>query len=1424
MAKELNDSELIQSFLPNTLSDELTRRYDAGNAALLQLIDHFSQRSQLEDTLAAAIEKAYAAANTKSAPKGLSVMKSQSRNDLSVETNVLFPQLQKEVGRLVRMHLHLSERINNEVVRPLHTFTTKDAWKVAHDIQLRLQQMSSAMHAHHEKIPKLSSRTVAKSAKASQQAKAKLEEEKQALMALQNEWQSEVAGLVAQFEVADVARTEAIRDALLRFEHYRSEFYKAAQADIIPVREFAQQYQPSPRIIDVLSGRTQSQSTEPEGSSSITNNPGAAYAAGASSVSPGPSSASIQQLPTDYRDGASQDDAPAKGFLKLNIFRSSTKRVKKKNSGGYSASTFSSAHSRSISSNIASPSIANVTVANISTGAPPSIRTARTYESDAFSPRSPGEQRSLAPSTSYVDTSGQAAANFESQGPQHATTMQSGGNLTQKAPLQTSVGDFAEWVFAETTQGIASPKNDSNCSVGSMVHINEQLSAIEEAPDSSSKKVDAQPTKECIGQTDTADHVQVEADNPAANIDDVFGSLHISASKEEPLVSSEQTSASENRHVDLDAVFNIPQQQQQYQQNAPLVGETIAEPATAKAKTTTTTTTEATAATVSGTAQKTTVTGQENAFTHSFDEVFGSADAFKPAALEDSLKKSPQMSKLGDIENARSAQTGSHRRSASTGTTDSPSIAARSASGFDVDDRPEGNESHESDSNDSTEQSFRVKFSIRDRAIKDNPDDSKAALSRVTTLLRSAPSARRGRNRRDIRTMYVPSSHPIPNAISPQDSTFVDQEQQQQLGFNKVSPPETPMPVRSEVIDDVPTVEMAEDIPAVTATALDATALDAIASLETAASIDVAANEATAKPIAEDAVIETAGPEANVGVEAEAGSSIVEEAANEDSIPASIKPEDLEQPTVDASPSSLLQSHEQDIKGNTQEMESSAALPPTEQTLPSTEKQQTSASPSPAIPPLQHQKSEGSGRRRAPPPPPPSASSVQLQMASGSLPNNRKSISTLSAGGNADASIHASTVPGNPDEHHQDSALPVPAINATTEGANAGSSTSSNNAQATSETSKGEVAQEQQLTASKSMHRGRRAAASGGPVPITMHARETLDADVNWALEPLPLIPYQVTGEVDMHIQNAINPLELAPLRICIKRAEKGMELVANPSVVVLDASFTASMNDGCEWYRFVRPNLFAQVKEPEGISVAVFKYLFKTTSGEKRVLPVKIGAGCTKSNGACAVMIFCEPNISDIYAGGTIKDLAVLLNMSGKITSQASRPTATWYQERNSLLWKLDDMYISSPEEMSEEEAMDLSRTLAVKVQGNGNTLPEVIAVKFEAQNSHIIDTAMRIVRVTASNQQQTISGGISATVVHGLASSKVKSGKYIFKLSPSTIISAEGDGVDGAHGNAKATDEHNSATDNDDAAGPSSEEEEAWSDDEGDSHDKAQ
>ncbi|KAJ2363019.1 hypothetical protein IW150_006852, partial [Coemansia sp. RSA 2607] len=343
------------------------------------------------------------------------------------EIEGLTAALQKEVEVQMRMYLHLGERINNEVVRPLESFMTKDAWRVAKDISGKVQQIATAMRSHHEQIPKLSARTVSKSAKTSQQAKQKLEEESRALVQLQQKWQAEIAGLVDDFETADVARIEVIRESVLRFEHYRGELHKAGQSGTAAAKEIAKAMRPHVRIIEAMQGDVQGQGAagHPEGKANA--------------------------------DEAEESEEKTRGLFKRGLFRGKTRRASKTASAEQSTTSL---HSRSISSNLASPG----NPGNV----PPSIQTASTRDTRDSEVLSPGLSSD---GQSMPATARQRGDSFVSSQESHisgtAGAREPAGEGAGQTGAQAGGGDFAEWVFAEGSQD-AGPVG---ASVGSLVHV-----------------------------------------------------------------------------------------------------------------------------------------------------------------------------------------------------------------------------------------------------------------------------------------------------------------------------------------------------------------------------------------------------------------------------------------------------------------------------------------------------------------------------------------------------------------------------------------------------------------------------------------------------------------------------------------------------------------------------------------------------------------------------------------------------------------------------------------------------------------------------------------------------------------------------------------------------------------------------------------
>ncbi|KAJ2001898.1 hypothetical protein GGI04_003562 [Coemansia thaxteri] len=1323
----MSEAELIQSFVPAILAEEISRRYRAGNTALAQLVDHFSQRSQLEDLLASTIERAGGSGKfgstrgTIRSNSGVGLLSSAKQNAVE-EAAGLLPALQKEVDGLVRMHLHLSERINNEVVRPLQAFMGTDAWSIAQSIELKVRQMAGEMTQHHEQIPKLSARTVAKSAKASQQAKQRLDEETRALIELQKQWQKTIAGLVGDFETADVARAEAIRESVLKFEHYRSEFFKAAQSGTAAAIDTATAMHPSPRIIDVLSRGLRSSPTD---QSASPNNDTQQPANNPPTVPPLPGQ---QQRTTTAESGSQltnseslseQDGAKPKGFL--NMFRGKTKRVRKKTSAS-EISVTSSQHSRSISSNVATPNIHAAAL---------SVNTAHTREagdSDGLSPVSSGVV------VSSGTSSGNPRALSHNRGASFASSSHSARiPATEPGPPSTS-GDFADWIYGEGNKPNVGPQlQDSTVLLADSLApaARSTLSVIAEtaSPEKVSDAVFANEAAEgpVQGSEDKLP-VSVEASlAPAAFVVDswpeigkplgnqvtaisvgdasrIFGSMDAAnfddafklSSTQQDLVSFEQApvvvdgGSSSTAAVDLDQAFSI----------------------------------SAAAASVAPLSSEVQMS----------NGVFGSADAFRAKSGLD-IKQSPQLSRLG----GSPASNGGHRRSASADIGDkSPSIGSIQLQNDD-DDRDDDNAEDDGDDGSAAEQSFRVKFSIREQAIRDNPDASKAALSRVTTLLRAAPSVRR-RNRRDVRTMYVPSSLPVTEeSLDPSEEAGDEQ------------PPRTPMPLQADAASNSSRVEAlvseAFGGPATPLTPMPQRT-DAKANTE----------RTDSKCAPEPTSLDESGNADGMYTEAEDPlGKIVDHDAIEP------KCSDSKTPVATATVTDTAAIVDTPALPISPHVDSLTVEPVSDA---KTESASVASIGTDSLGASPLSKNESSVRRRAPPPPPlgppglrtrsvqqPSQSCV-LTVASAAAADSSKVVS----GAVADVALRSAA---------ETLSLPTGNGNAERKGIQQEASASTSdfvvpdpNKFLYDDESAPQVVPDTAPLALSSSHRGRRIGSSSGPLAVAMHVRETLDFDFAFLSHEGPEVKHLVTGEVGMHIQSAIKPLELAPLRICIQRTEAA-QWVANPAVVVLDASLTSSKADGREWYRFVRPNLFAHVDAKTGANVAVFKYQARG-SGDLRVLPILLREVCSSSAGVCARMVFCEPNSQSVFAGDTIVNPAILLSMVGNITSQSSRPTAVWFQERNSLLWKLGDMDVPLPDTASEAEILAMSKTLAFKAQGDDDPKPGPVALKFEACNSRVLDVQIDIVRVAAGALATT------TTVVEGLASRMVKSGKctYIFNI----------------------------------------------------------
>ncbi|KAJ2238452.1 hypothetical protein H4R99_000046 [Coemansia sp. RSA 1722] len=1281
----MSEEQLIQSFVPTVLAEEITKRYTSGTASLVQFINHYSQRVQLQDALVAAMEKTIAGGSSKFASvktssgshggggTGLVASLTSKRNNSNDELRDQAQALQKEVEAELRMHLHLGQRINNEVIGSLDNFMNKSAWLVAKEIEAKIRQMATTMRNHHELIPKLSARTVSKSAKTSQQAKQKLEEESRALVQLQLRWHKDIAQMVSNFESADVARVELLKESIFHFEHYRSEFSKATLETVSTSRQAAKDIRAYVRIIDVL--RNDMQDADANAVPSTDAAPDVSTQASAKNSTVSASHRPLER--GESMESATEGDGDKKGFFKRGIFRSKTKRVSKNSSPNRSIT--SSMHSRSISSNMASSS-------GLASGAPPSIQTALTKdtrESEGFSPgfSSDGASHSIPTmmrqrGNSFMSSHSSRAAesvqdNSQAQQQQQHKQPSASNSQVNNGSSQSSGGtDFAEWVFAEGSQEAVPAAMDA--SVGSIVHVAGAAGHLPPISEDADKRDDDGDGDE----NSTQDKQVKKADVPVASVssgsghifgdidnvrfEDVFGPS--SGAVELPDGKQRAVTADNAKpSIDLDSVFSVPAQ-------AEKPGATDISKSSA---------------------QKT--------------SQFGFSDAF-PAHL---LNTSP----------------GSHRRSLSL------NGGSRNASSEGKKGESSGKPSDsDDDDDDGAEQSFRVKFSIRDQAIKDNPDESKAALSRVTTLLRAAPSSSRGR-RRDVRTMYVPSSLPITSALgvgsdirpgtplSPQTPMPAGSQSSQRMlsssegslldeAFSTPKSPLTPMPqpnLNQEAKGVEPLGASANDD--------DDVVLAKVASASQ--SLNPSISEiAVEKEVVDVPVATITGLDVQAAVD-ESSSSLdntvaVANASNEG---VTAEPVDDSAEAPEAAVADAVAAVEETVNDSVERASESASVPePPVAAVESTN--DVSA----------QQKNDSSVRRRArPPPPPPGPPGARARSL---RQQSQASLATVDA-----AVAEASQM--------------VPQIVA------------------------------EQDSEVRAVPRGRRLASSSGPLPISMHVHETLDFSfVQSYSTETPSLNHMVTGEIRMHIGSAINPLELAPLRISVQRpTQDQVKLVANPGVVIPDASLTSSIADGREWFRFVRPNLFSQV-ETTGLDVAVFKYQAQGNE-DKRVMPMEIHSGSTCSAGNCGLMLFCEPNARGYFAGDTIVAPAVLLSIDGQITSQSSRPAAIWYRERNSMLWQLDDMTVplaGGTDKETENAVLAVSKALALKAKGDGYPIPGSIALKFETRNTQIIDVPVTIGRVSAGSSTP-------VTVIDGPSSHVVKSGKctYLYINPPREQIAEQ-------------------------------------------------
>ncbi|KAJ1897232.1 hypothetical protein LPJ66_003498 [Kickxella alabastrina] len=1179
---------------------------------------------QLEDALAGALEKALGGGGHKyGAIRGSSGLNALSNNTKNAPEEIagLSQSLQKEVDALMQMHLRLGERMNNEVVRALESFL-KEQWRAAQDIEAKVRQLAVSMRSHHEQIPKLSARTTVKSAKISQQAKQRLDEETQLLIQLQQRWQKEIVDLVDGFEAIDVSRTEFVRESVFRFEHYRVEFFRAAQGGADAAREIAKDMHTQARIVDTM--RDYMHGSGPAQSIPVRT-----------AAAPAPMGASVASLQSarSFQGSVDSEGDKAKGLRKLGVFLGKGRRVSKELPAN--ASLVSSMYSRSVSSS-ALPAVT-------ASGAPPSVLSAVTGHSEAASTGAssdisgvsgnpaPLRQRSSSSSLASAQ-SDQAPRNVGENVWNQQQQQQESSSSSSGQSMRNGGGDFAEWVFADGSQEAISTTMDA--SMGSMVYVmNSQLPAIHESPGIPEEDSDI------FAQKDDASRIFGDiSDVPFDDVkfNDAFGPEFSAAATDALFQPNTEAAASA---VDLDSVFSIPSR---------------------------------------GKAAETATAGQNPAL----DAVFDFAAAF-PTSGTDAVAAHKRSASIGAASKHTQEEDGKGSEEPANKASDN--------------EDSEDNEDNEDDNN-SIDQSFRVKFSIRERAICDNPDESKAALSRVTTLLRAAPSTSRGNRRRDVRTMYVPSSLPTTRAaVESKESAAVSKPLLQQ--------PEASVATTGDVsgvtANDANNNDDDDDVLLANVAKNSRTTLDAGAKQD---AIPVATATVTYVSATFEEPTMFGGDVAAVG-------KVITAEPVDDKVKAA---EGVEEVPVDSAALAL------DRNGQ----EESAAALETTSVVPL-----LSSRPAPS-----QQKHDGFVRRRAPPPPP----AVRARSSN----RHQQSQAALAP---VDAVVPEITKVDDAAVQLRDDAMAVSLGDAEVE-----------------------AEAESTHTVPAVPLRGRRMGSTAGPLAIAMHVRETLDFDYEQGAEGQSTISHLVTGEISMHIASAINPLELAPLRIGVQRpAHDKAQLVANPGVVVPDASLTAALMDGREWFRFVRPNLFANVNAA-GSDVAVFKYQAQG-SGDQRVLPVDVSRTGFCAPGLCSLELQCAPNALGYFAGDTIVSPAVLLSIDGRISSQESRPEAVWYHERNSLLWRLDNVYV--PQVVGSERVE--SRVLVLEARGDGSPVLGTVALKFEARASRIIDVPILIARV---------SGGISApvAVVDGPASRWIKSGKCIYNFA-NVLSGAVEEGVAG-------------------------------------------
>ncbi|KAJ2120458.1 hypothetical protein IW147_005071 [Coemansia sp. RSA 720] len=1061
-------------------------------------------RAQLEDSLATTIEK-----TVSSFKHGAQRNAGGQTEENGGGVSGLVSVLQGEVEMRARMHLHLSERLNNEVVKSLSLFANNEAWKTAREIRAKVSKMADEMRGHHEQIPKLSARAASKAPRSTQQ---RLDEEKRKLIDLQRQWQNEIAGLVSDFEAADVARLEVIRESVFRAQHYQSEFFRAVHDQTGASRECAKHLHVGVRIVDEM------------------------------------------VRPKAREENESPSDS---GFLKLGIFRSKTRRVRKKDSK--TGQSIASSDMSQRASSIVSPGMG-------------SVRTVQGQHAETVGAGS--EPHNFGTVRRSLDRHGNSFVSTSSA--QRSESMETASNVAgpKQASVQGSVVDEGEWVFAGHSQA-SSGAAGMGLSADSLVHVTHNLAVIEEASVKSPAVQQEVPVIDAgqepleAGVLPTAAETNTVEHSPEANA--VEHTVETSTVEQDVINSVEHT----DTNVRFDDLFMpLEQTDQAEQADTPDLGEN-----------------KATSPAIDlDTAFSIPAPSKQHA-----DAIHGSTQKSPAPMRMQAAHTAPTRIKspLDSI-----TRTNHRRNSSMTKDTQFDTAA--------------------SDDTD-VEQMFRVNFSIRERAIEDNPDETKAALSRVTTMLRAAPVSRR-RNRREVRTMYVAANEAVRDigeAQSEKDVELVKNVEDVQGGEREPQTPMTPMPQRQGGFVETEPEEMGVG----------------------AAVEDVAAanSEDVADPQERDT--SEAGDE---WADAETGESKAE-------------PEESKAEVAEPEESKSEESKSEESKAETLKAEVEAQM---------------------------QLKTEGTVRRRAPPPPPPS-----VQAASLGRSVQRASCGSLRNGQVADEDTKRMAE---------------------------------------------DTTDEAQRTGS---YRGRRGG-SNGPLGISMHMSETLDFSVHSQGDYMPELRHKVTGSVELHIREPIAALDLAPLRINVRRPTDA-QWVANPSVVVLDTTC-----DG-ERYRFVRPDLFAQATD---VRVAVFKYQTEGSNNAK-VLPLVIREACTKTDESCALMLFVEPNVDSVFGGSQVEKPAVLVSVDGTMTTQASRPPATWFRERNTLLWKLDSIHVPERNAINDEEVAKLGTALVVKM--GGRVRPLSLALRFEAQ-ARVVEFDVGVVRVA---------GGV---VVDGVESRVVKSGKY--------------------------------------------------------------